>query len=104
MFEHHVHAAFAGEPADFGGDLFTVVVEDEVGAEFLAARHLLLAARGGDDAAVEPLRELDGGHADATRTGEHQHVLARLQSGPRHQHMPGSDEHQRRGGGVLIVE
>ena len=53
---------------------------------------------------MEPLRELDGGHADAARTGEHEHILAGPQAGPRHQHVPGRDENQRRGGGMLIVE
>ena len=101
MLHDHVHAALAGDLLDLGRNILLVVIDHVVGAEFARLRELALAARGGDHAALEQLGDLDGGGADAARRRQHQHVLAGLKLGARHEHVPRGKKHQGRGGGIL---
>src|ERR1017187_9698964 len=101
MFHHHVDAALAGDLADLGGNVLLVVIDRVVGAEFARFGEFALAAGGGDDAALQELGDLYGGGADAAGGREHQDVLAGLELGARHEHVPGGEKHQRGGGGTL---
>src|ERR1017187_4291733 len=101
MFHHHVDAALAGDLADLGGNILLVVIDRVVGAEFARFGEFAFATGGSDDAALEELGDLYGGGADAAGSREHQDVLAGLEFGARHEHVPGGEKHQRGGGGAL---
>ena len=83
-----------------GGNILLVVVDDVVGTEFARFGEFALAAGGSDDATLEELGDLYGGGADAAGGREHENVLARLELGARHEHVPCGEKHQRGGGGV----
>src|SRR5215472_8929043 len=104
VLDHHVDAALSGELFDFGGNVLLVVIDHVVRAQFVGLGELGGAAGGGDHAALKHLRDLDGRGADAARGCQHQHILARLQPGARHQHVPGSEEDERSGGGGVEVQ
>ena len=87
--------------AYLGGDVLAVVIDDVVRAELARLGHLLFPARGGDDAAMVELGDLDRGRTDAARGGEHEHILAEAQRGARGEHVPRGEENQRHGGGFL---
>ena len=61
VLDDDIHAALRGDFPDFGRDVLAVVIDDVIGAEFARFRELLFAAGGRDDAALEELRDLDGG-------------------------------------------
>ena len=78
------------------GDVLLVVVNDLVRAERPRAFQLFLRARRREHARAVHERDLDGRLADAAAGGQHQDVLAALQPGARHQHVPGGQERQRK--------
>src|SRR5271169_4181632 len=62
MLDHDVDTLEVGDLADFLRNLLLVMVNDEIGAEFTGALHFALVTRGGDDARVKQLRDLDSGN------------------------------------------
>ena len=104
MLHDHVGAFLAREPLHLGHHVRGVMVQGLVGPQPAGLLELRLAACGGDHARAQHLGQLDGRHPHAAARRPDQHVLARAQARPRHQHPPRGEEDEGEGRGLLEAE
>jgi len=104
MLDNNVDAAIVGKAANFLGDGHDEVVDDFVGAEFPGFGKFFVVPGGGDDACAEELGDLDGSAPNTASSSENEDGFTGLELSTVDEHMPGSDEHERNGGGVCPIE
>jgi len=101
VLEDHVHAALAGDAADFVANFLGMVVDGVVGAELAGFFELFAAACSGDYPSAEKFGDLNSGAANAAACAENEHVVTRLKLGAGYQHVPGGLEDERYGSGFF---
>ena len=87
----------ARQLSDFLRDVLGVVVDDLVGSERTGTGQLLIGARRREYLGSMQPGDLHRGLTDAAAGREHEHGLARAETGPRDQHVPRREERQRKG-------
>jgi len=104
VFEDDIDTVIVGKAANFLGNRHDAVMNDFIRAKLLGFGDFVVVSGGGDNTAGKEFGDLDGGAANTTAGREDEDVLARLQLGAIHKHVPGGLKHNRNSGGMGPIQ